>query len=90
MNKSYSALYRLSLRFSSQIWRGAAPNFKGAGKHDVLSRSPDLAKLYPNVISIIQLFLQKLVSLQKLQYCHKNLFVKNTEKILNCQKETTR
>ena len=45
MNKSYSALYRLSLRFSSQIWREAASNFKGAGKHDVLSRSPDLAKL---------------------------------------------
>ena len=26
---------------------GAAPNFKGAGKHSVLSLSPDLAKLNP-------------------------------------------
>ena len=32
---------------TGQVWRGAAPNFKGAGKHDVLSRSPDLAKLNP-------------------------------------------
>ena len=32
---------------TGQVWRGAVPNFKGNGKHDVLSRSPDLAKLYP-------------------------------------------
>ena len=30
-----------------QVWRGAVPNFKGADKHDVLSRNPDLAKLNP-------------------------------------------
>ena len=30
---------------TGQVWRGAAPNFKGAIKHDVLPWSPDLAKL---------------------------------------------
>ena len=30
---------------TDQVWRGATPNFKGASKHDVLSQSPDLAKL---------------------------------------------
>ena len=30
-----------------QVWRGATPNFKGTGKHDVLSWSTDLAKLNP-------------------------------------------
>ena len=28
-----------------EVWRGAAPNFKGTSRHDVLSQSPDLAKL---------------------------------------------
>ena len=35
---------------TGQVWTGAVPNSKDTGKDNVLSRSPDLAKLNPNVI----------------------------------------